>query len=182
MNENLLNTWAIECLNRLGKGNLWKDINWNISFKKGLTARCGDACYNRFTRTATIRISVDLWPYASMEQRQQTMFHEVCHIVDNYLASVDPFYFKNVNEANKQRRDAHGPSWRVLMVRVGMPPERVSDVKRPASMRKTYTRYVMKCGCREGTMSANKLTRLRNSGAELICKRCNKPFKVVNVQ
>lgn len=181
MDKNLLITWAIECLNRLGRGNLWKDINWNIGFQSGLTARCGDARYQHNIRTATIRISSDLWPYATMEQREQTMFHEVCHIVDNYLASVTPLYLKNLNQERTGRRDSHGPTWAALMRKAGKSPDRLADVKRPASMRKTYTRYTLTCGCRSGTISANKMTRMRNNGDILICNRCHQKFNVTNV-
>lgn len=125
-------------------------VEWNARF----TWKMGDACY---LPTPRIRLSAPLWPLADEAERRETVIHEVCHVVDRHLASIDPTY---------QRSGHHGFSWRVLMSKCGAKGDRCHSVKRPPEMRrKRATKVEMTCGCRSFWYTPAKAGRY-------FCKTC----------
>lgn len=141
-----------ETLFKLGAGGLsgLVKVEWNKRF----TWKMGDAQYRP---TMRIRLSTSLWPLATEAERTETVIHEVCHIVDRHLASVDPSY---------QRSSSHGFSWRALMSKCGAKGDRCHSVKRPPEMlRKRAVKVEMTCGCRTFRYKPSKAGRY-------FCKTC----------
>lgn len=146
-----------ETLFKLGCGGLSGivKVEWNSRF----VWRMGDAQYKPVPR---IRLSTPLWPLATEAQRRETVIHEVCHVVDRHLSSVDLTY----------RRDGHhGRSWRLLMLKCGEAGTRCHTVKRPPEMRRKTQQIEMSCGCRVFLYTPAKAGRY-------FCKTCKNKIVV----
>lgn len=96
-----------------------------VSFNSRFTSRMGDANWHE----GLIRLSAPLWPYASFQERKETVVHETCHIACHYL-------FNRLTDSSKWAK-AHGPEWRWCMEQVGYPnAKRCHTVKIPAKLRR----------------------------------------------
>jgi hypothetical protein len=109
--------WIDAALKKMGAGNLAGSIHfqWNPR----LTRTIGRA---NFFELATLfpknpylpkflEFSPELFERASVIDRRETVYHEVAHAVDA---------FNGTYNANKP----HGPSWKELMKKAGVPPTR----------------------------------------------------------
>ncbi|MHC4302812.1 MAG: SprT family zinc-dependent metalloprotease [Planctomycetota bacterium] len=139
-------------------------VEWNGRF----TRRMGDATYG----TYRIRLSSPLWPRASVDEQENTVAHEVCHIVAVHLYGWGA--------------KGHGADWRGCMVRAGFNPTRCHNVDRAGLARKnTRTMVRVYCGCPDGlTITKNLWTRtLRNgewvNGTNIrrFCRKCRQNLR-----
>ena len=174
--------WALECLIKLGHTELWNTLNWQLIFCAGFTARRADARYDHWSRTAHVRFSADLWLTGEDSNRRQTVYHEVCHIVDAYLSWQAYEAEVALHGHGKRRRCGHGKGWKALMVKCGMPPERCSKVGRPLELVRFVKRFELRCPCvrrRPLIWTATRLTRFQNVHGPVHCAKCLNKFKVV---
>lgn len=139
---------ALSTLRTLGREDLIPYL-W-IDWKEAFTSRMGDALYaangqrvrqssERFRIDGTIariRFSIALWPRATEEQREQTVIHEVCHIVAHHEAHL----------AGRKVSSAHGYEWKAVMRRAGVRPKRCHSVSTKGLGKKTIPAH---CACGE---------------------------------
>lgn len=185
--KNQIYAWVRECLTKLGHEQLWTNrhlMSWDIRFSGGFTRRHGDALFMSHSRIGRIRISAELWQISPEDERKDTIFHEVCHIVDAYLASKNPDYPRL-----KSGRLGHGKTWKELMVKAGLEPKVFSTMKRPTKLIRHNKRYRLTCDCKHLTgpkagelkifnVSCNWLTLKQNKyGSPLGCGVCHRIFK-----
>lgn len=135
-------------------------------FNMRFTARLGDAERNH------IRFSFPLWGLCSVEEREDTIIHEVCHVI-NWWQML----------ANKKIRKAHGPEWKYLMILAGGNPNARYDpkvvfadnydkyLKIVGGRKKTQYSYNCQCG-KHYTLSANIVGRMRNLTSKYNCRKC----------
>jgi len=176
MNQN--RAWALECLAKLGRSELWNAIKWEFVFCGGFTARRADASYDHKERTGYVRFSADQWPLGEEANRKQTVYHEVCHIVDMHDAWMSLVEALKTNPLARKRRCGHYKPWKRLMVEVGMPPNRCSSVSRPLELVRFVARLELKCKCvrsRPWVVTCTRFTRWQNLYGVVHCAKCQSP-------
>lgn len=138
----------------LGMPNAVTTIQWNGRFSN----RMGDA--NWVLRR--VRFSSVLWPRATVEDRRQTIIHEVCHIVANVTAG------KTVR---------HGLAWKATMRRAGVRPDRCHSVDRTGIRRRNAGSISVVCACPGKIMTLGKLRagRMRLGFAKYTCRNTTAP-------
>lgn len=125
------------------------DIVWNNRF----TSRMGDARYDKKGGRHRIRLAAKLWPNATNEQRETTVIHETCHIVDFHMA----------HKNGESTPSPHGLSWKMLMNKCGQTPKRTHDV--------LIDGVRVYCGCTTHMVSTIIANRLAN-GKNYRCTLC----------
>jgi SprT protein len=129
-------------------------IEWNPRF----TRRLGDAVFNPTTFQSKIRLSIPLWPRASIQDRMETVVHETCHIIVWHKFGL--FIA------------AHGPEWKQAMRNCGIQPERTHDVDRTGLARRQKRFILLDCPnehkCR---MTAREFNQIQK-GTVMECKVC----------
>jgi predicted SprT family Zn-dependent metalloprotease len=106
-------------------------------------------------KTRTIKLSIPLFGRGSYDECVQTVVHEACHLIDEYVNHV---------------RMSHGATWKACMGRAGYPADRCHSVCNKGLTK----RFVYTCpnGCKEYRLS----TRLHNAirrGRNRVCSGCN---------
>lgn len=159
MNEQV-NDFLKEAFIVMEQPDLFGKIQWR--WNKKLTSTIGMAYYvwaDSFAIPTHIELSPLLFLKAPIEERKQTIFHEVAHCVDYYTGNFD-------------RHAPHGPSWRTLMIKAGMKPERCHNVKIERKNRKQKWRHKAKCSCEEG-INVTKICYNRiKQGIKYVCRKC----------
>lgn len=129
------------------------------------------------TRKATITFSSALWPHApSDKDRDETVIHEVCHIVDYWNMSIDPRYPKD---------GGHKEPWKVLMRKCGLDPKRCYEWKRPQELKnKPRERYELVCRhCSHVHRPTIIVVRRLISGeSRYFCKKCMQNFHPTDIK
>jgi SprT protein len=132
-------------------------IEWNRRF----TRRLGDAVFNPITFQSKIRLSIPLWPRASIQDRMETVVHEACHLIVWHKFGL--FIA------------AHGPEWKQAMEKCGVEPERTHDVDRTGLACHQKRFILLDCPnqntemkCRMGVREFNLVQR----GVVMECKVC----------
>lgn len=98
-------------------------------------------------RSGLVEFSTVLFSRATQEQRDETVAHEICHMI------VDHRYPK---------ADAHGWEWRQAMQRAGYAGNRCHNV---AVVRRRQARVRLHCGCDDGCIVTKSLyTRMIRNG------------------
>jgi predicted SprT family Zn-dependent metalloprotease len=92
---------------------------------KGFTWRMGDARLFkvRGRLTAQVRLSIPLWPRASEEERDQTVAHEVAHLIQRWRQRRGDYARAPVASLS-----SHGVAWRSVMRELGYKPDRCHEV------------------------------------------------------
>ena len=120
--------------------------------RAGYVERNGSA-----VRMWKIKLSVGLFGNAGRDDRYETIVHEVCHVIDDYL-----------HNGWERIEDGHGPRWRAIMRKCGIAPRRYHNVSREGLVK----RHLYTCDCgNEFKLS----TRMHNSvrrGRRRTCRRC----------
>lgn len=140
-------------------------VEWNARF----TRRMGDATYGIYR----IRLSSPLWSRATKAEQNNTVAHEVCHIVAVHLYGFGA--------------KGHGADWQLCMMRAGYEPNRCHNVDRTGLKRQnTRTRVRLYCGCPDGILISKALwTRSINNGewdgngnnTRRCCRRCRQNLR-----
>jgi predicted SprT family Zn-dependent metalloprotease len=150
--DQLVQSLVHETLLKLNRTELCRhlEIRWEPRF----TRRMGDASYlakHGVVLTARIRLSPVLWDLATKEEQEETVVHEVCHLVTEHEAMLrgDP------------HPAAHGTEWAAVMRRAGAKGQRCHNVDRTGIARAT-ARYYLTCQCgKPQVISAARATKIR---------------------
>ena len=105
------------------------DNRITLKWSNRMTSAMGNASRrNMMATNYTIKLSTCLFLRATVEERRQTIVHEVCHILDGIV---------------NNRKMSHGPTWKAMMRRAGVQPKRCHNVDNTGlrKAQKTY-RYV----------------------------------------
>lgn len=108
-------------LKEVGQEHLKVRWEWNNKF----TRRMGDALPNRDRKGGKIRFSTPLWPAASVEEREETVLHELAHII---VECVHGPRFRWTSSGRKLER--HDSIWRSMLIRLGGTGARTHNVDR----------------------------------------------------
>lgn len=130
-------------------------VGWNPRF----TSRMGDARWDFAEKRGLIRLSMQLWPVASDEERRETVIHEACHIIA---------------DAKTEQRQHHGPVWIEMMQRCGYPAaRRCHSVKRDTGgiHRGSVVRFRF-----EGTEYVGTVNRITKRATVLVEDQRGTPF------
>jgi len=170
---------AIATLRALGREDLIDHltIEWSTRF----TSRLGDACYFNTASLpawrqvpkkikknvidgicAHVRFSAPIWPRASVEERYNTVVHEIAHIVASHEADL----------AGRRKPQAHGSEWKRVMLRAGVRPERCHHVD-PKGLKgkKSRKTEVAHCDCKDHAITPAMAKKIGN-GSLYYCRSC----------
>lgn len=153
-----INGWMTEAFEKMGAPELVGQVPWNMS--KRMTAARGRAGCTWKDSKATelyMEFSVSLMKLSDEEGRRQCVFHECAHIVDYHKGT----YVEG---------SPHGPSWKSLMYRAGVEPDRCHKVK-PLKRRNTK-KFVAHCACKEWKLSSQKRRKMKLGEVSYSCKKC----------
>lgn len=136
-----------------GRPDLASCISWE--FSTSLTATIGQALIYK----NLIKLSAPLWGRTPVDERANTIAHEVCHLLAVYI------YGFNVK--------GHGDEWRNLMIKAGYEPTRCHNIDTSGieGKRGKSKRYLADCDCRTHTITKNRVTKMQN-GKVYYCKNC----------
>jgi predicted SprT family Zn-dependent metalloprotease len=148
-----------ETLEKLGCSDLIGKITLRWNHRLRTTA--GRANYGH----RRIELSSAIWEHFTEQQRYQTLVHEVCHIVNRHL--------------NGRNANPHGWRWKMLMVKMGLSPDRCHDLdcQKVGLARKNGRRAKVKvrCNCPDGTLMGQtqykRMVRATN-GVYYRCRKC----------
>lgn len=134
-----------------------------IEWSNRMTSAMGIAYWMR----NLIKLSIPIFALATEEQKEQTVVHEVCHLIAR---------FKNPT------CKSHGREWKTAMRKAGYVPERCHYVD-CTSLKRTHkrTRYhyaCVSCG-KEYVVSAIKHSRLQKDKEYYVCGRCHSSIRLV---
>lgn len=115
---------------------------------------------------ARVRFSIPLWPRASVQERYETVVHEICHIVANHEAAL----------AGRPRPQAHGHEWKRLMWKAGVEPKRCHNVDR-TGLAKTNKVIDASCGCGKHDVTPYVAGRIA-AGCRYTCRKCKQAIVV----
>lgn len=125
----------------------------SVSFESKFTRRMGDASYDKMR----VRFSIPLFLRASVEDQEDTVVHEMCHIIARHLFGP--------------RISSHGHEWKLCMLKAGRAPTRCHSVDRTGL---TRTRKTMetKCGCSTHMVTPAMFTKIASKKTRRYCKKC----------
>ena len=114
-------------LAEIGESNLRVRWSWNDSF----TRRMGDAKHDTNRQGGVMRFSKPLWVSASEAERTETVLHELAHVIIGCQHGVLTKW-----TARGPRRDAHGPKFTSMLIKLGGTGARTHNVNRDHVKRK----------------------------------------------
>lgn len=117
---------------------------------------------NRDGFAGRIKLSSKIFELAGERDQDETVVHEVCHIVARYL---------NHELVSRQGLKGHGAFWASLMNKVGVPPTRYHCVN-TKPLRRKVQRVNAYCQCPEPyKITLNRATKMMK-GFAYKCKKC----------
>lgn len=162
---------ALETLRALGREDMI-ELLW-VDWKSRFTSRMGDALYatngsrvrrssEKFRVNGTVcrmRLSIPLWTRATETERENTVIHEICHLVAAHEAHL---HGTNVSSA-------HGYEWKSVMCRAGVTPKRCHNVSNKGLS--SRRRIPAKCACKDHELTPLVAGRILG-GAKYTCRGC----------
>lgn len=134
-----------------------------IEWSSRMTSCMGMAFYKK----NLIRLSIPVFKLAEIEDQEQTLVHEACHLIAR---------LKNPN------CKSHGYEWKIAMVKAGRKPERCHAVD-CSSLRRTrkVNRYPYECiSCgKQFSISSIKHSRLQKNPEYYVCGKCHSSIRLV---
>ena len=104
-----------------------------------------------------IRLSAPLWSCATQEERNETVIHEACHIIDYNLNG---------------KMCGHKDPWKKLMVKCGVKPERYHKVDSTGVVC-TPESVTAFCGCGQNTIGPFRAKCIINRETSYRCNKCS---------
>jgi SprT protein len=157
--DSQIETWAHHALSVLECDIRAVIIEWNSRF----TRRMGDACIKN--GVGVVRLSRPLWSRATDADHQQTVVHELCHVVQRHKYG---------------RHDApHGRIWQHYMRKCGFEPRRCHSVKRD-DLRRQTRKYAARCACQTHEVGAVRARRIVSGTMSYVCKKCRGKLQLVD--
>jgi len=133
-------------------------IEWNPDF----TRRLGDASYLR-TR---VRFSIPLWGRSSEAQHDETVAHEIAHLIAHHLYG------------RTRRVSPHGAEWLRVMASLGYPnAARCHKVDRTGLRRQQARVAVARCDCTTHQLTARRVRSIA-SGVKYVCRKCHSELRL----
>jgi len=131
-----------------------------LRWSQRMTSAMGNASRrNMMAYHYTIKLSTPLFLRATVDERRQTIIHEVCHVLDGIV---------------NNRKMSHGPTWKAMMKRAGVTPQRCHNVDTSGlrKARKTY-RYTCPNGHKSYELGAIRHRNMQSvGGRKYICPVC----------
>ena len=132
-----------------------------------LRGRCAGQARLSRTKKTMLRLNLQLLAENLADFLQQTIPHEVAHLVVNW---------QHIN--NRQRPQPHGKEWQAVMRNCfGLEPARCHNY-RTRSARVVPRNYLYRCNCREHRLTSIMHNRI-NRSVQAFCKKCLKPIEFV---
>jgi SprT protein len=138
-----------------------------IRFNDRFTRCAGKAIYNRRFCAYRVEFSTKLFERTSVEDRENTVIHEVAHIIAwiKYGFRVKP----------------HGYEWQSIHRKLGREPSRCHSIDR-SDLRRSVAKIQCGCNCRNFQISKTLYTRRMNKyGSIGMCRKCKMKVEVKNV-
>jgi SprT protein len=136
----------------LGVPQLADEIEW--SWNKRLTRAIARAHF----RTNHIELSALLFPLLTVDDRKDTIIHEVCHLVAHHIHGPGIRH--------------HGREWKSLMIEAGgRPLARSKSIEGADLFRRGPARVTFFCACREHAVTAYRAAKIER-GSVFVCTRC----------
>ncbi len=160
--EELVLIYSIELFHKICN-KLNKDVSnfpVHFSFRSRMTRAVGKAGWD-WNNQASIRLSRELFFHLTKEAQENTIAHEIVHIL-------------------APRGSGHNNDWKELMIDAGYKPERCVQsneienfeaFQSARTSRKSQVRYVANCLCGEHLISGRKRANIL-SGASYSCLQC----------
>lgn len=164
---------AKDCFAIFGLNYDWYNVE--VTFSKRMTRCAGRAGYKFYDYVDPLDIqyytpvdeenfehlymkfSCPLWERATQEQRDDTIVHEICHVLDYILNG----------KSNK-----HNRVWKQLMIKCGHSPERCHHIDRTGIARRNK-RVAASCPCGSMTsLGSTQAGRLRKGDYGYRCRKC----------
>lgn len=118
-----------------------------------------------YVRRCMIRINVDAWNHMPQEEKEETIVHEVCHIV----------------AWHKYKCTKHGRHWQSCMLRMGYEPKAsksLGPAYAQAVAHKKRNRKEAHCGCGVIEVGPTQYNRLRRGIMAYRCRRCGQLIRL----
>jgi SprT protein len=130
----------------------------SLRFTNRMTRTGGTATY----KSNLIKISIPYWIHATEEERTNTIYHEICHLLakNKYSYKIKP----------------HGWEWRDLMRKCGQMPSRTHKVDTGFASRSRGL-ILVSCNCSEGCRVGPTVYKRIKLGVGYRCKRCKGRLK-----
>lgn len=132
----------------------------NIRWSNRMTSAMGNASRKSMMASQyLVKLSTPLFLRATVEERTQTVIHEVCHVLDGIV---------------NNRKMSHGPTWKAMMRRAGVQPKRFHNVDNTGlrKAQKTY-RYVCPHGHKAFDLGAVRHKNMQSPyGRKYVCPVC----------
>lgn len=145
----LIIKWILETCQSNGVPELFPKIKWE--FNSRFISKLGDASY----KNLRLRFSAVLWARATIEQKEQVVKHETCHLVA----------FSKFGPAIK----AHGLEWASTMRLAGQVPERTHKVQ---TAKKTIEVKCTNC-TKVHLMGLIRARKMKAGISSYLCRDCN---------
>jgi len=131
------------------------------------------AKHGKAPSAATVQFSIPLWLRATEEERDETVVHEICHVVVAYKNG-------GLQPRSGRRRRPHGAEWKAMMRKAGVEPRRCHNVDNSdlKQKRKKQERVKAWCDCQVHMITKQRAGRMRN-GKGYICKKCKGKLSLV---
>jgi len=152
-NEYEIKNKLAECCRTLGVlEELFEDTV--VQFSNRMTSCMGKAYRNHHTMT----FSTPLFIRATEGEREQTVVHEIAHLMT--------FHIFGLNNGVK----GHGKEWKKIMRLLGKNPDRCHNVDN-SDIRRKVQRVEAKCNCQTFQITKTRATKMRN-GSTYRCRSC----------
>lgn len=168
-----IDTIAKDCFAKFGLN--YDYYNVEVSFSKRMT-RCAGKAGCKFSDLVDpedmpyltpvdevdfdrlyMKFSCPLWLRATPEQRDETIVHEICHVLDYILNG---------------KSNGHNRVWKQLMIKCGYPPKRCHNIDRTGIARRNK-RVAASCPCGNMTsLGSTQAGRLRRGTFAYRCRKC----------
>jgi len=156
-------SWLRTACDMVGKPDLLGKLT--VLWSNRLTSTAGLANYNYELKHGIITLSIPLWERATQEQRRETTFHEVAHIV--------------TDETTRSYRH-HGDLWRYNMLMMGYPnAKRCHSIPVERKRREKLPKYIYYCDCGKYIKLTHiKIRRMINYDRNYHCRSCKRDISI----
>jgi predicted SprT family Zn-dependent metalloprotease len=117
--------------------------------------------------TYEIVLAEKAWPLLSLEDRRETVFHEVAHLIAYKEQGIKAW--------------GHTPAWRNVMCRMGYPDADRCHYPSAAleAIRRPLVRFIAMCKCGDHLITTNRMKRIIN-GISYSCRYCNEQLIITD--
>lgn len=167
MSNAAVNAILKDACDKAGYPDLYPKISWDFNVR--FTNKLGRACYNRAGTLWSIELSSKLFSLADDWEREDTIRHEVAHLVIAMKYADRCFLPKR----DRRRIMPHGDEWQAMAVKVGAIPRACSKkIEGSDAIRPNRRRFMKYCGC--GEHPVTKTIARRMITGKYSCGKCKR--------